>query len=317
MIKIELHGRLGNQLFQYAAARSLYEKNRGKILISYRTIVNEKDKEGLSGWEDALKFFNVLEYEKYTLNTPIVFYKTSLIQKIIIIMYYITYKPILKLFPYNFNKLKKIQLLWAPILSKYGIYWLKQGYFPLKSNKKNKNFLLNGGFESPEYFSDIRDILLKEFSVKQSLNDIQHKTIEKLREVNSVCISIRKFDLSNSERNKLYNVCTKKYYIESIKEILKVVEKPVFYVCSNDINWVKQNLDLSKYDVIYENEDDEPHIKLEIMKNCKHFIISNSTFSWWAQYLGEYKNKVVVAPKKWYNNDFESPLLTNKNWIYL
>lgn len=316
MIKIELHGRLGNQLFQYAAARSLYEKNKGRILISYRTIKNEKDKEGLSGWEDALKFFNVLDYEKYSSNTPIIFYKTSLIQKIIIVLYYMSYKPILKFFPYNFNKLKKVQLFWAPLLSKFGIYWLKQGYFPLKFSKQN-NYLLNGGFESPDYFSDIRNILLNEFSIKQPLTDSQHELVKKLRKMNSICISVRKFDLSSMERNKLYNVCTKQYYVQAIKEMLKVVENPVFYVCSNDIRWVKQNLDFSEYNVIYENEEYEPHIKLEIMKNCKHFIISNSTFSWWAQYLGEDKNKIVVAPKKWYNNDFESPLLTDKEWIYL
>src|SRR5699024_5000183 len=149
----------------------------------------------------------------YSSNTHIIFYKTSLIQKIIIVLYYMSYKPILKFFPYNFNKLKKVQLFWAPLLSKFGIYWLKQGYFHLKFSKQN-NYLLNGGFESPDYFSDIKNILLNEFSIEQPLTDSQHELVKKLRKMNSIYISVRKFDLSSMERNKLYNVCTKQYYVQ-------------------------------------------------------------------------------------------------------
>ena len=91
---------------------------------------------------------------------------------------------------------------------------------------------------------------------------------------------------------------------------------PVFYVSSNDQNWVKNNIDFSGSEVIYEKSDELAHNKLEIMKACRHFIISNSTFSWWAQYLGEYDNKIVISPTKWYNNKFESPLI-DKDWICL
>ena len=63
MIKVELHGRLGNQLFQYAAARLIREKTGQEILISLRTIENEKDKEGGKGWEDSLRYFNVTPYK--------------------------------------------------------------------------------------------------------------------------------------------------------------------------------------------------------------------------------------------------------------
>ena len=91
---------------------------------------------------------------------------------------------------------------------------------------------------------------------------------------------------------------------------------PVFYVSSNDQNWVKNNIDFSGSEVIYEKSDELAHNKLGIMKACRHFIISNSTFSWWAQYLGEYDNKIVISPTKWYNNKFESPLI-DKDWICL
>lgn len=54
--------------------------------------------------------------------------------------------------------------------------------------------------------------------------------------------------------------------------------------------------------------------KLRLMSACKHFIISNSTSSWWAQYLSRNDNKIIVSPSRWFNNDYESPLI-GKNWI--
>ena len=69
MIKIETHGRLGNQLFQYAAARSLQLKTGQELLFSFREVINEADQEGGSGWEDALKYFNVAQYRTYSKKT--------------------------------------------------------------------------------------------------------------------------------------------------------------------------------------------------------------------------------------------------------
>ena len=54
--------------------------------------------------------------------------------------------------------------------------------------------------------------------------------------------------------------------------------------------------------------------KLRLMSACKHFVVSNSTFSWWTQYLSKSENKIVVSPSRWFNNDYESPLI-GKDWI--
>lgn len=55
---------------------------------------------------------------------------------------------------------------------------------------------------------------------------------------------------------------------------------------------------------------------LRLMYSCKHFIISNSTFSWWGQYLSRNDHKIVISPSKWNNDDFDTPLLEDE-WIKL
>ena len=49
------------------------------------------------------------------------------------------------------------------------------------------------------------------------------------------------------------------------------------------------------------------------MYSCKNFIMSNSSFSWWAQYLSKNKNKKVIAPYRWYNNDIRCDIYQD-NW---
>ena len=92
-----------------------------------------------------------------------------------------------------------------------------------------------------------------------------------------------------------------------MKKITEQVENPVFYVFSNssdDINWIKENYDFSDYNVEYVDLNNPDYEELRLMYSCKHFIISNSTFSWWAQYLCENENKIVIAPSEW-NRHFD------------
>ena len=107
MINVEMHGRLGNQLFQYATARSLQEKTHQPMQFSFRTVNTEKDKEGNTGWEDSLKLFRVKEYKTYVGNKSVLFLDTSIFQKLIGLLYYSFYillnQPFSLSFPLYFN----------------------------------------------------------------------------------------------------------------------------------------------------------------------------------------------------------------------
>lgn len=314
MIKVEMHGRLGNQMFQYATARRLQEKTRQKLLFSFREVLNEKDKEGDTGWKDDLKYLNVKPYSVYKGKHSLLFFKSSLRQIVVTLIFYLNYKPILIKKPYDFTAIYNKQIKWAKLLNRYGIWWLKLGYYPF-NNRYKGNYLLNGGFESSSFFDDIKPKLISEFTPKIPLNEKQNNMISRLKNCNSVCLSIRHFVLKDKEENQIFNVCDKNYYLRAIAEIYKRVEKPIFYICSDDQKWVKNTFNFSNQDVIFEDETDKPWIKLYIMTKCHNFIIPNSTFSWWAQYLSTYSNKIVIGPARWYNiSNYKSPLIED-SWI--
>ncbi|RHT51369.1 alpha-1,2-fucosyltransferase [Ruminococcus sp. AM29-26] len=315
MINVEMHGRLGNQLFQYAAARSLQEKVHQPMLFSFRTVENESDKEGNCGWEDSLKKFKVKDYITYTGNKSVLFLETSFFQKIVGLLYYTFYKPILINNQFDFTALYRCQIKWQKFLNRCGIRWLKQGYFDYNEVVSNKTYILNGGFESRKYFDDIRELLCSEIVPIKEIDKNTRSTIDYLQAIDSVCISIRHFKLADKKREEIYNVCSLKYYEKAINTMKNMVKEPVFYVCSNDQEWVRANFNFDHCKVIYENSENDVAVKLYLMTKCKHFIISNSTFSWWAQYLGYYDDKIVIAPQKWYNNDFESALLDDDTFI--
>lgn len=315
MIKVEMHGRLGNQMFQYAAARALQKKVDQKLVFSFRSVLNENDKEGNMGWGDDLQYLNVKPYRTYTGKRPLLFFNGRKKQIMWSLIYYLSYKPLLLKDPYDFHKIYKRQLNWARILGNHGVWWLKFGYYPFKSNYKG-DYFLNGGFEDSRYFNDIRNDLISEFTPKASLTSDQLDLVTTLEQSNSVCLSIRHFVLKDKKRNEIFNVCDTEYYKKAISIICKKVQNPIFYICSDDLDWVIENFDfINKYNIIFENSANRPEVKLYLMTKCRHFIIPNSTFSWWAQYLGSYSDKMVIGPANWYNiSNYDSPLI-GKDWI--
>ena len=78
MIRYEMHGRLGNQMFQYATARALQNKVNQEMVFSFRSVLNEKDKEGSVGWGDDLQYLNVKPYKIYKGKKSLLFFKSSI-----------------------------------------------------------------------------------------------------------------------------------------------------------------------------------------------------------------------------------------------
>ncbi len=303
-----MHGRLGNQLFQYAYARKIQIETGQEICICFREV--ESKGGGISdGWEDSLKYLKVSDYQIYKRSLPFIFYKINLFSAVLAGIYYLAYLRKKG----NRREMINYQKKWCPVLDKFGIRWLANDYYPFQCN--NKNIFLNGSFESEKYFSSIREILLNEFVPKQQLTEENKELFEIICKDNSVCISIRSFhELSGDKRQNFYQICDKEYFDRAVQYMKQHLEHPVFIIFSDNVEWVKQKFDFTNCKTMYENTQNSVWEKLRLMSACKHFIISNSTFSWWAQYLGTSKEKIVVAPCKWRE---DKPDLIMEQWILL
>lgn len=308
MIYLNLHGQLGNQMFQYAFARALQKETKDDIIISYYCV--EK-----MGWKGNLHLFNIKKC-KFENDSNFLKNKTDLQQKILGGFVFF----MLRLFKTKrmIHIRVKLQLMLQPILNRKGLYWLDAGFY--KPIVVDGNKVINGQYENPNYFNNVRDELIEEFVPVKKLNlsPINERIMKTIRECEAVCVSIRRGDFLDPDNKKYYYLCTPEYFDKAIKKIKEKVEKPRFFVFSNDIEWVKKNISFDE-NTIFEESTNTVMETFELMKSCKHYIISNSTFHWWAQYLSTAaqdvgKEKIVVAPSRWSNAKLPYGLIDDK-WI--
>ena len=169
----------------------------------------------------------------------------------------------------------------------------------IKKRRSNKYYI--GYFQNESYFKEFRSEILKEFTLKTKLNEHNTEMLQQIKQTNSVSVHVRRGDYLNLEN--IFSSCSLDYYQKSIEYIVSKIKNPHFYLFSNDIEWVTKNLRIDyPFTIVDINDADTGYYDLELMKNCKHNIIANSSFSWWGAWLNENPNKIVVTPKEWYVN---------------
>jgi len=157
-----------------------------------------------------------------------------------------------------------------------------------------------GYFQSEKYFSDYKDEIINEFQFKEKLQ---------APEGNSVAIHIRRGDYA--EFANIHLVCTPFYYENAVAYIQSKVESPIFYVFSDDIEWCKQNVKVPEPCHYIDNLNKPSSHDMQLMSLCKHNIISNSTYSWWAAWLNQNPDKIIVAPDRWFADSRETDIYTD------
>lgn len=157
---------------------------------------------------------------------------------------------------------------------------------------KNDAYLI-GVFANNTYFDDYRQELIHDFSLKEEMSAANLDMLNKIKETNSVSLHIRRGDYV-----KLGITCNLNYYYKAIDYICSQTENPHFYIFSDDVNWVRDNLKISHPHTFVDiNDGKTGYFDMELMKNCRHNITANSTFSWWAAYLNQNPQKIALAPK--------------------
>lgn len=165
------------------------------------------------------------------------------------------------------------------------------------------NVYLSGYWQCEDYFKDIKAEIVKAFTFPVSINENLKKILEFISNTNSVSMHIRRSDYLEKENKKIYgNICNMQYYKKAIMYINEYVDKPIFYIFSDDKKWVKENFKEENMKVIDFDWEGKNYIDMYLMSQCKHNIIANSSFSWWAAWLNKNKNKIVISPACWFNN---------------
>ena len=158
----------------------------------------------------------------------------------------------------------------------------------------------DGYFQNEKYFKHLRPHLLNDFSLKIAIDEKNKAMLEKISKPDSVSIHIRRGDYVTLDYvNKMHGECTLEYYEKAIEYIAKRVKSPHFFLFSDDIQWVIENLKINYPFTIVDFNQGKGWFDLNLMKSCKHNIIANSSFSWWGAWLNESSSKIVIAPKKW------------------
>ncbi len=158
-----------------------------------------------------------------------------------------------------------------------------------------------GYWQNMNYIKEYKEELREELVYKYPLSKEQQDILNEINGVQSIAVHIRRGDYLGLQN--VYHVASISYYHNAVNQIQNSVQGDrVFYIFSDDIAWCKDNLIIEgdKCVFIDRSISDSPYVDFELMRNCKHFIISNSTFSWWAAYLASYRGKSLYAPQIWF-----------------
>lgn len=290
MIIVKLMGGIGNQMFQYAAGRRLSVVHRAPLKLDLTWFADMPD------GDTPRKFLISLFPISASIASPaeIAAVKESRTRK--------GWRRLFSPIPWN-NRLRIIEE--------------KNSAFDPSVLRLSGDLCLCGYWQDERYFADIEKLLRQEFVFRPMENVYGSKLINKLTSSESVAVHVRRGDyLTSPHTSARHGVCSLEYYHAAMETVANHFDSPHFFIFSDDMPWVKENLSSSIYSRTYvdHNGPDMAYEDLRLMSMCRHQIIANSSFSWWAAWLNCNDKKLVIAPARWYANGSKD--LPDK-WILL
>ena len=160
---------------------------------------------------------------------------------------------------------------------------------------------MSGFWQSEKYFSDVDVEIRRDFQFRKPADPENSKWSDQLRSCESVSVHVRRGDYANNPATReVHGLCSLDYYRAAARHVCEIASKPEFFVFSDDPDWVERELGLGvRFSTMKHNPREKDYEDLRLMSNCKYHIIANSTFSWWGAWLSTVEGKVVIAPRKW------------------
>jgi hypothetical protein len=279
---VRLKGGLGNQLFEYAAGRALALRNHVPLLLDTSS--------GFCGdpyaHSYALGAFHVVNKRIEQGSSAELGIRADLFRRFV----------------------KRRELLRMQVLGRT--------FDPAIYNLRIKRpTVLDAYCQSPRYFHEIEELLRRELEFKTTPPGLSDVAAGEIMQTNSVCLHGRRSFAKQADGSirqsvaDFYGTCDLAYYRRAIRELAATHGNLRIFVFSDDIRWAQQNAGVFETEGCSVNviDDEDPLRSFYLMRLCKHFIIANSTFSWWAAWLGKYREKTVCVPAVWNRGERRFP----------
>jgi hypothetical protein len=273
MILVELNGGIGNQMFQYAAAKSLALHHRTTLKLDISPGTDKSMPQELKPRQFDLHYFNLPDKVADTTNID------SFISR---------------------SALEKIKEKTKPN-HKRKIY--REPFFHFDSNffDTETDVYLKGLWQSEKYFTSYKKEIKNIFQFTSETIKAFQEVSFRLKQQNSVSIHIRRGDYLAKVSLEVLGLIPLEHYQNAIELINSKIPGSSFYFFSDDIQWVKENFQIPNATFV-SGDISKDHVEdLYLMSQCRHNIIANSSFSWWSAWLNDNPEKIVIAPKKWFN----------------
>ena len=280
-IIIKLQGGLGNQMFQYALGRHLSHITKAALKLDITSFKNDPKR------DYNLNCFNLREF--FATDEEIRWFKK-----------------------YQ-RKPGKIWFLYNRLVADETKYVEeRQFHFDQKILQLKPPVYLDGYWNTEKYFKDIEEAIRKEFTLKNSLSDYAKSLEAEIMGKEAVSIHVRRGDyVSDKHTNEWHGSCSIEYYNQAIQKIAEHVTNPHFFIFSDDPVWIKENIIPPFLTTYLSGNAKYPEEDMHLMSRCKHHIIANSSFSWWGTWLNPNKEKIVIAPKRW----FQTPKMDTRDLL--
>jgi hypothetical protein len=282
-------GGLGNQLFQYAAARKLSVLHRTPVRLDVSWFEKHED------CQYSLGPFNIEEV--FATKEEIAGLRTR-------------------------GELSRvIWRLGQRILPQFGSMTFRENHLrPFDPNilKTSRDVYLDGYWQSEKYFQGIEDIIRREFTIRFEMDKQNKEMAEQITRTESVSIHVRRGDyVTNPQVSRAFGICGVDYYARCVELVALKVAKPHLFVFSDDPGWVAENMPLGfETTFVTHNGRNRSYEDLRLMSLCNHNIIANSSFSWWGAWLNRNPDKVILAPSRWFRKAaFDTRDVLPRDWL--
>lgn len=175
----------------------------------------------------------------------------------------------------------------------------------LASQKFLQGVYLHGYWQSEDFFISHENVIRRTFQFRGCDSIENKKIMMRIQSGPSIGMHVRRGDyVTNSRTKSIHGVLDTEYYFSAITRIRSSIPDAKLFIFTDDFDWVFKEIvsKVNNSECVNINSGGDSFRDMQLMSNCQHNIIANSTFSWWAAWLNQNPKKMVIAPKNWFSS---------------